>query len=110
MDQVCGVLEMYKVDIDQVCGELTKTAVILLTDTLTPALSQRERELNVPSPLRGDAYMDVGGRTMQEQLSRVRVRGQDRFGLLVTTQFRSTGAGGLNPEPVHRPGNFEFDA
>jgi hypothetical protein len=52
MDQVCGVLELNKVDIEQVCTELIEIAVILLTDTLTPALSQRERGLNSPlSPL-----------------------------------------------------------
>jgi hypothetical protein len=46
LNQVCGVLGLYKVDIDQVCTELIETAVILLTNTLTPTLSQRERGLN----------------------------------------------------------------
>jgi hypothetical protein len=48
MDQVCGVLELYKFDIDQVSGELAERAVNLLTDTLT--LSQRERVHLTPSP------------------------------------------------------------
>ena len=105
MDQVCGVLGLYRVDIDQVCGELAETAVILLTDTLTPALlcprvlpegEGAKYPLAPPGSTRGH--------------KRVRVRGQDKFGLIVIVQFQSTGAGGPNPEPVHRPDTVEFDA
>ena len=55
MDQVCGVLGLYKVDIDQVFTELAERAVIILMDTLTLTLSLKGRgECLAPSPFQGE--------------------------------------------------------